>query len=396
MKWPRSRLHRVLWLAVAVVVAVVVAVAVVSLPRSSHSQQPPDSQGPSASPGPSDSQQGSAPNFSVPYAGTDYYAPTFANCPFYSSWTAPCYDRTRQEIDSDMAFLSDNGGGKFQRIWISLDQLFSCFDKTTGFCGYDDQAVGNVLDTLRLLAGHQQVADLVLFAQPNRNSDVNYFHAEALDGDHDEMRANYIKAAAEFVQRIAADPVASSAVAVIDMQNEGYFQNRNALRDLGSSCGDDGDCIDNELSKPFFTELYDKLKGVAPQFFYTLSGVRGELLGSNMSYWISMYPVDVYDVHLYLTDPQDHTSSFSRAKDLPKPWFAGEAGTSNTDNQGKDCYTYDGNDPCTVQTATWWREHLGPDYGAKAVLIEHGGAVLTYDEGAPAFTKTGEALARLM
>jgi hypothetical protein len=329
------------------------------------------------------------------YAGTNYYAPVSRDCPYYTSWTPACYDETREVIAADMQFLTENGGGNLHRLWISLDGLFSCFDEDTGFCGYDDQALANVVDALRLMARHRQTADLVLFAQSNRESDVDFFRVEALDGEHDEMRANYIEAAEQFVRTIAADPVAASAVAVIDMENEGYFQNRRALLDLDTACGNSGRCIDESLSEPFFAELYDTLKAAAPQFSYTLSAVRGELLGPALEYWVTMYPVDVYDVHLYLTDPAGQTDEFARVRELPKPWFAGEVGTSNTDDDEAPCYTYDGNDSCTVDVLTWWREHLGPEYGASAVLVENKGTIIRNGDSGPDFTRTGEALARI-
>jgi hypothetical protein len=328
------------------------------------------------------------------YAGTNFYQPISSECPYYSAWTTDCYVSTRPQLQRAMEFMAEHDGGDFHRVWISLDQLFSCFDATTGFCGYDQQALANVADTLRIMAGLHQKADLVLFAQPNRNSDVHYFHVEALDGEHPLMRANYIEAAVQFVRYIADDPVAASAVQVVDMQNEGYFQNRRDLRSLDTSCGSSGSCIDREFSKPFFTELYAALHEAAPQFAYTVSAVR-EILGEHMEYWLSMYPVDVYDVHLYITDPEQHRPLFAAAEKLPKPWFSGETGTTNTDDPSAPCYTYDGDDPCTAATAVWWRQHLGPDYGAEAVLVEHYGAVVADVGRGPALTRTGKELADL-
>src|SRR5690349_16466647 len=172
----------------------------------------------------------------VSYRGTNYYSPTSADCPYYSAWTPSCYEGTREQVNSDMSVLEQGGGPGLQRLWISLDQLFSCFDEETGFCGFDQQALANVVDTLRIMDKYHQKADLVLFAQSNRESDVHSFHFEALDGEHGQMRANYIEAARQFVQYIAADKVAASTVWVMDMENEGYFQNREALRDNTSAC----------------------------------------------------------------------------------------------------------------------------------------------------------------
>jgi hypothetical protein len=330
----------------------------------------------------------------LPYAGTNYYAPVTAACPFYSSWSPACYGGTRRQIDADMRALERAQGEGLHRLWISLDHLFACFDRKTGFCGYDRRALAGVTDTLRLMRSHGQKAVLVLFALPHRPSDVDHFRIEALDGRHPQMRANYIRAAEQFVAHVAGDPVAASAVAVVDLQNEGYFQNRRALRERDTRCGDDGDCIDRELSKPFFTELHRALAAEAPAFPYTVSAVGGEFLG-DLDHWIAMYPVDVYDLHLYDSDPAREGATLAGARRLPKPWFAGEVGTSNTDHPDRPCYTYDGDDPCTAAVATWWRKHLGPDYGARAVLIEHAGAVLDHSSGTPELTLTGRALARL-
>jgi hypothetical protein len=331
-----------------------------------------------------------APNYSL---GTNYYQPTPEECPYYNAWTPDCYAESRERIAADLEFMSENEVGNLQRLWISLDQLFACFDERTGFCGYDEQALDNVLDTLRLMADYQHKAVVVLFAQSSRPEDVKYFRSEALDGEHPEMRAGYIEAAEEFVGALAADPAAASAVYAVDLQNEGYFQNRKVLSDRDTRCGDDTGCIDRTMSRPFFLDLRQALEEVAPEFPYTVSALSGELLGADMQYWLEMYPVDVYDVHLYVTDPQDHTEEFRRVQDLPGPWYAGEVGTANVDDEDDSCYTYDGDDPCTAATATWWRQHLGPDYGAEAVLVEHWGTLFQYSDGAPELTRTGRSLA---
>jgi hypothetical protein len=300
----------------------------------------------------------------------------------------------REQIAGDMQFLEQHGGPGLQRLWISLDQLFSCFDEETGFCGFDRQALADVVDTLRIMDRYHQKADLVLFAQSNRSSDVHSFHFEALDGEHAQMRANYIEAARQFVQHIAADPVAASTVAVVDMENEGYFQNREALRDHTSACDSDR-CVDETLSRPFFDDLHQALEKAAPRFTYTLSALRAELLGPDQDYWIPMYPVDVYDVHLYVTDPGSSTALFARATKLPRPWFVGEAGPANHSHSDEPCYTYDGDDPCTARTAAWFRAHLGPDYRAQAVLIENAGTFYGHSDGEPALTDTGRAVAHV-
>src|SRR3954470_19460044 len=87
-----------------------------------------------------------------PYSGTNYYAPAPPGCPFNSAWTTPCYGAARRDLEEDLRFIDSSIGSGLQRIWVSLDQLFDCFDPQTGFCGYDQAALGNVVDTLHLVA----------------------------------------------------------------------------------------------------------------------------------------------------------------------------------------------------------------------------------------------------
>ena len=53
-----------------------------------------------------------------------------------------------------------------------------------------------------------------------------------------------------------------------------------------------------------------------------------------------MYPVDVYDFHLYSDAPWDEANRWGTGLRLPKPWFVGEAGCAS------------GNIRCTYNSTT--------------------------------------------
>src|SRR5262249_26627813 len=88
----------------------------------------------------------------VSYAGMDYEQPSgpVTGCNYYT-WLEPsCYTNTtltsyhvspQQQLAREMNWITANHMGSFQRVFVSLDELFSCFDPTTGFCGYSSNAL---------------------------------------------------------------------------------------------------------------------------------------------------------------------------------------------------------------------------------------------------------------
>jgi hypothetical protein len=84
-----------------------------------------------------------------------------------------------------------------------------------------------------------------------------------------------------------------------------------------------------------------------------------------------MYPVDVYDIHLYSDAPWTQSARWATGLALPKPWFAGEAGCAT----GNVTCTYDGTAGLPVDQ--WWLANMTTD-GARAVLVEDRGTAWTY------------------
>jgi hypothetical protein len=95
-----------------------------------------------------------------------------------------------------------------------------------------------------------------------------------------------------------------------------------------------------------------------------------------------MYPVDVYDIHVYDDAPWKHAARYARGRALRKPWFSGEAGCAS----GHINCTYNGAIRCTrpstcaLSVDTWWLDHLKED-GARAVLLESSTTAWIYPNG---------------
>ncbi len=337
----------------------------------------------------------------------------------------------QQLFASDLSFINAQHLGSFQRVWISLDQLMN-WNGTTGYAGYNSQGLANVDDMLHRAAAAGLKLDLVLFVYTSDVSHTNEFHPEALDGNHAAMRANYLQAVRDFVTHLAADPIDTSAVAVLDLQQEGYYQlevyfytpRHLGLWDYsmpvwpqseqcyvlgntlctGGSAGHgcvsgsgaiDTTCLDVNIIEPWFKDLYTTAKAAAPAFSYTVSDT-GRLLTtgtgpySSQAWQVSLYPVDAYDIHLYSDAPGTETARWSSGLTLPKPWFAGEAGCTSGDTA------------CTYNSTTlsvvyqWWLQNMAV-YGARAVLLEdrHTAWTYTYTNGAqmPTLSPTGQFVA---
>ena len=162
-----------------------------------------------------------APRVAVSYAGIDYEQPDegLTGCPYYTWLKASCYTNStltphhvspQQQLERDMSWITAQHMGNFQRVFVSLDELFSCFNTSSGFCGYNPRALSNVDDALSIIARAHQKADVVLLLQ----DDAAGFDFEALDGYHPAMEQAYVNAVRQFVQYVAANQTASSAIAV--------------------------------------------------------------------------------------------------------------------------------------------------------------------------------------
>jgi hypothetical protein len=334
--------------------------------------------------------------FSVSYTGTDYYipAPTLTGCPRWT-WLTSCYTNTsatrtaQQQVSADAAFIAQNGQGAFQRVWVSLDELVS-WDRTTGYQGFTPQYLANLDDALARFHAKGIQVDLVLFEWAPNSGDQDQFHPEALDGTHATMRAHYLQAVQDFVSHLAANRTDAETVAVMDLQNEAYYQMERYFRQGRSYLGTftacwtgsavNSGCVDQHIVHPWLTDLYNAAHGAAPGFKYTVSDTTRLL--QDYRYWQGMYPVDVYDIHVYDDAPWTHASLYANGLALQKPWFSGEAGCAS----GNTRCTYQGNTPCTQPTtcalsvASWWLNNLKAD-GAQAVLLEGRSTTQSYRNG---------------
>ena len=171
-----------------------------------------------------------APALSVSYTGMDYYTPSeyFSGCGRWT-WLTSCYTNNsngqtpQQQVSSDTSFMVSASQGGFQRVWISLDQLMN-WDSTNGYQGYNVQYLANLDDALARFHAHGIKVDLVLLSWEDGATDAYQFHPEALDGNHAAMRSNYLQAVRDFVAHMAANSTDVATVAVMDLENEAYYQ----------------------------------------------------------------------------------------------------------------------------------------------------------------------------
>jgi len=345
----------------------------------------------------------------VSYTGSNYYAPAakFTHCRRWTWLQATCYrnpmarENVPRQLTSDLRFIVRHQQGTFQRVWISIDELM-VWNRRTGFIRYDGQALANVDDALRRFAALGIKVDLVLLQYAKGTGELNQFHPEALDGRHPAMRAGYLRAIKRFIVRLSLDPVVASTVAVVDLENEPYFALeeyfQKGRRYLGrwTACWNgrqvDSDCVDQTIIHPWLKDLYRVARLASNNFLYTVSDT-GRLLQSDperQRYWIGMYPVDVFDIHMYDDKPALDAARWATASDLPKVWFAGEVGCA----AGHVICTYDGTR--ALGPDRWWMSNLGK-YGACAVLIEDRTTAWTYRDGPHSqyLTPTGREVQRV-
>jgi hypothetical protein len=345
---------------------------------------------------------------SVSYTGTNYYTPVedFSRCTRWT-WLTNCYtdpaasETAQQGVSSDAAFIVHNGQGTFQRVWVSLDELMN-WDPTTGYHGFNSQYLANLDDALARFHAYGIKVELVLFQWGLHTEDQYQFHPEALDGNHATMRAHYLQAMRDFVSHLAANPTDAATVAVMDLQNEAYYQMKQFFEQGQSYLGTftqcwtgsvvDRGCVDQNITRPWLTDLYNAAHGAAPNFEYTVSDV-GYLLtttASDQQFWESMYPVDVYDIHVYSPAPWNDAARWATGSLLKRPWFSGESGCVVNDDFS--C-SYSGNtqcaqpSTCALSVDTWWLNNLKSD-GASAVLVEDNGTAWTTPDGPKTQTLT--------
>jgi hypothetical protein len=262
-------------------------------------------------------------------AGLNYGVPhTVSGDWVGTQWLRPAYwNATRPALDADLAFIQQHNLGKVLRVFIGLDQVI-VWKANEGFDGFDEAALEHFSTALDMFDAHGIKIIAVLYDQEEVGSTGN-FHFEALDGSHEIMRRNYLRATDEFLRRFGE----RATVIGWDLFNEAY-----------NSLGQDGHLPAPPHADPvspgysdqrvhdWLRDLYQVAKLAVPSARFTVSDTT-EL------YWnpdpdISKYDdvVDFYDIHIY----DDHPLYPDWRSKLQKPYIVGEAGASTADKHYQD------------------------------------------------------------
>ncbi|MBO0687965.1 MAG: cellulase family glycosylhydrolase [Candidatus Dormibacteraeota bacterium] len=265
------------------------------------------------------------------FKGIDYEFPTTVQGRYVGTeWLrAENWAQTSQRLDADLTFLQQNHMGNVLRVFVGLDQLM-VWDKNRGFVRFDPNALKRFDEALSIFHRHGFQLVLVLYDQEDRSSAGN-FHIAALDGNHDQMRANYLKATQLFMRQYGSTP----GVLGWDLFNEAY-NSLTADGGLPSASSTSSDPVSPQYSTAvvhaWLRDLYAAAKCGAPQAWLTVSDAT--VIYGHDKPDLSKYAdsVDFYDVHVYEDQPQlqDWTAT------LGKPVIIGEAGADEGSNHFDD------------------------------------------------------------
>jgi hypothetical protein len=321
---------------------------------------------------------GVAPALAVPsQAGLNYGMPHTASGEWVGTqWLRPSYwGSTQPALAADLDFIQHHNLGRVMRVFIGLDQLM-VWNANAGFDGFDEVALQNMNAAFDMFDARGIRIIAVLYDQEVVGSPGN-FHFAALDGKHEIMRRNYLRATDEFMRRFGE----RSTVIGWDLFNEAY-----------NSLGQDGHLplpphadpvspnFSDQLVHQWLSDLYGAAKRAAPAARFTISDAT-EL------YWnpdpdVSKYSdvVDFYDIHIY----DDHPNYPNWKTLLRKPYIVGEAGAS-TVNQHYDDQTINSN------AVAYLLEHA-QSAGVSTVLIQG----LAFTMSRDSLTPTGSAIAHFL
>jgi hypothetical protein len=339
--------------------------------------------------------------FSVSRTGVNYYDPTsyFTHCADFTYLTQSCWnnqsiaDPPRQQLLSDLKFVTSQHIGSLQRVWISLDQLM-LWNPQSGFDGWRPGALHRVDDMLAIYRQFHVQVILVLFVYDGVSGWKNQFHPEAVDGQHAAMRAGYLRAEKQFLRHISQNPTDVAAMPVVELATEVYYQlemffdnpdRLGAFQNCRSGSRTNWDCVDRTIIHPWLKDLYRTARSASTAFLYTFADT-GRLF-HDYAYWNSMYPQDVIDEHLYDNAPWDHAKLYANGREFTKQWLATEVGCSS----GNVYCTYSGTRSTAVDS--WWLDNLPKD-GAKSVLVECHVTAWLYPNGSSSqvLTATGRKI----
>jgi hypothetical protein len=301
------------------------------------------------------------------YLGTRWLR---SGTPYEGGWEA-----ARPQLDTDLNFIVSHGLGKLVRVFIGLDQLM-VWNTSTGFVRFDDPGIEHFQEALDIFDAHHVKVIAVLFDQEVGSSPGN-FHFEALDGRHQTMRANYLRAVDEFMRRFGS----RSTIAAWDLFNEAY----NSLGQEGGlplpTSGSSSQVSPNypdQVVRPWIQDLYRAAKCAVPDAWFTVSDTT-ELYWKNppdpSRYDLAL---DFYDIHVYDDNPRPKDWS----KYLHKPFIMGEVGGDI--NHGFN------DQAVNSQVVGFWLQHAR-SLGVNAVLAHAAGGEI-YSLRTGSLTPTGRVI----
>jgi hypothetical protein len=233
------------------------------------------------------------------------------------------WSETQPALAADLDFIRQNNLGHVQRIFLGLDQTMR-WDGTNGFVGFYEPTLQNFQQALDMFQAHDMKVIVVLYDQEVVRSHGN-FHFEALDGRHQTMRDNYLRATDQFLRRFGSSPT----VVGWDLFNEAY----NSLGTDGGLPKPPGDDpvspnYSGETVHTWIHDLYRVAKCAAPQVNFTVSDTTELYWHDNPDLSKYQDSVDFYDIHIY--DDRPHVPDWKSR--LHKPIVLGEVAAS-TDQQ---------------------------------------------------------------
>jgi hypothetical protein len=261
------------------------------------------------------------------------------------------WTETQPALEADLTFIQQHDLGRTMRVFLGLDQAMR-WDPDQGFVGFYEPTLQSFQQSLDMFQAHGMKVIVVLYDQEVVRSKGN-FHFEALDGHHQAMRNNYLRATDTFLRRFGSNPT----VIGWDLFNEAY----NSLgREGGLHDPPNEDPVSPNYSNTtvhtWIHDLYQVAKCAAPQANFTVSDTT-EL------YWrqhpdLSKYQdsVDFYDVHVY----DDHPKMPSWKSVLNKPVVVGEMGAFVENQHYRD-------QRVNPEVVRFWLEHAA-SVGLTAVL----------------------------
>ena len=267
--------------------------------------------------------------FVVPsYKGLDYETPPTINGEYAGvEWLRKGsgrnanrqFENTFPALQADLDFIKRNDLGLLMRLFLGLDQAM-VWNPETGFVRFDGQALDNFQRVLDLFAAHGMKVIVVLFDEEVQGSSGT-FRYQALDGRHESMRSNYLRAVDIFMRRFGANP----AVAGWDLFNEAY----NSIgRDGRSPFGN----YSNQTVHAWLHDLYSTAKCAASGAWLTVSDSTELYPSQDPDLSKLEDSVDFYDIHVY----DDHPGLPDWRSILHKPYIVGEAGADEATDHYRD------------------------------------------------------------